>query len=233
MARRKPTPKPDTDGASVGYSTADILRITTATKAHLIHWGAIKLIPADVQETSGSGHHRRFSALNVLEIEVASALNRLQIPTSLIARGLNYLRLFHEQCVALWSSDPSLENTVWTPEQTRGFEAALLRSVMRQPGQKKKPAYYTRKWRSRGFSAEEQRQAVEMASRWRAFLVSYDYKYQHFFGLFINPQADDAYIVEEPFKLTETIPYAVAVINLGAVLVSLHDIGGVSLLDRQ
>ncbi len=64
------------------YSRRDIGRLTSATESNLTHWSKIGLLRADVQETGGRGHHRRFSFRALIEAEIAARLNSLGIPVA-------------------------------------------------------------------------------------------------------------------------------------------------------
>lgn len=84
-----------------GYSFADVLVLTSATRSNLIHWTNIGAIKAAIEDTAGPGYPRRFSALNVIEVELAASLNRFRVPVETITGALNVFRAFHRGAVAV------------------------------------------------------------------------------------------------------------------------------------
>ena len=64
------------------YSRRDITRLTRGTESNLTHWSKIGLLRADVEETAGRGHHRRFSFRALVEAEIAARLNSFSIPVA-------------------------------------------------------------------------------------------------------------------------------------------------------
>ena len=214
------------------YTTADLLRLTTATKGELIHWGAIRLIQPDIQDTKGSGHHKRFSALNVVEVEIAAALNKFQIPTALIGRGLDEFRMFHQTSVALWRTGP-LDGERWTNAQCAAFAYAWCQSWRHRyrRARGKYPSAAAAKSVLEQPPPDDgiQRDSLQMAARWVRILSEPLYQGQHFFGLFVNPLEDEAVIADEPLNLSDTMTYAVVVVNLGAVIAALQDDGAVDM----
>ena len=64
------------------YSRRDIARWTRASESHLTHWSKIGLLRADVRETAGRGHHRRFSFRVLVEAEIAAHLNAVGVPVA-------------------------------------------------------------------------------------------------------------------------------------------------------
>src|SRR5262245_52953619 len=83
-----------------GYSLADALVLTSATKSNLQHWTTINIIAADMVNTQGRGHHRRFSTFNLVEIELCAAINRYHVPAEVIRGAANIFRAFHIEAVA-------------------------------------------------------------------------------------------------------------------------------------
>ena len=84
-----------------GYSLADLLVLTDATKSELTHWTKSGIVRAAIEETSGRGHHRRFSAFNVIETQLAVVVNKLRVPAETVLEALNTFREFHRQAVAI------------------------------------------------------------------------------------------------------------------------------------
>jgi hypothetical protein len=91
-----------------GYSFADVLVLTAATRSNLIHWTNIGIIKPDLADTKGPGHPRRFSTFNLIEIQVAAAINRFRVPAEVIRGAANVFRAFHLGAVALYEETHSV-----------------------------------------------------------------------------------------------------------------------------
>ena len=76
------------------YSFADVCGLTEASRSQFTHWTRQRLIVADLAETTGSGHHRRFSFFNVVQAHIAVRLHRLGVLARVIRTTLVWLRLF-------------------------------------------------------------------------------------------------------------------------------------------
>ena len=74
------------------YSRRDIDRLTSATESNLTHWSKIGLLRADVRETGGRGHHRRFSFRALVEAEIATHLNSRGMPVASIQALIEIFR---------------------------------------------------------------------------------------------------------------------------------------------
>ena len=58
----------------VAYSFRDVLKATSASRSQLIHWTNTNLILPDIADTAGTGHARRFSFQNLVEVRIAVVL---------------------------------------------------------------------------------------------------------------------------------------------------------------
>jgi hypothetical protein len=85
-----------------GYGLADVLVLTDATRAMVAHWADLGVVKADLEDTAGSGYHRRFSTLNLIEVQLGSVINRFRVPTDVIRGAVWAFRRFHENAVALY-----------------------------------------------------------------------------------------------------------------------------------
>src|SRR5687767_1907675 len=126
---RKKSPPPDRS-ATPGLTTADLLKWTNATKTNLIHWSSIGLIKPDVEESTGRGHHNRYSSLNMIEVQLASMMNRLHVPTVLMKYGLMELRDFDDLCRSIWMATPEGKDLdlvkFWESPLIEGTQTELL-----------------------------------------------------------------------------------------------------------
>jgi hypothetical protein len=77
---------------TTSYSQAEAVRFTPATTSNMKWWTSKGIIRADVAEAAGTGHHRRFSLLNLVEAAVAVELNRYYMPVDAIRGALAVLR---------------------------------------------------------------------------------------------------------------------------------------------
>lgn len=118
MPKAKPAKAKQVRAALPGYSLADVLVLTSATKSNMQHWTTIGLISADMVSADGRGHHRRFSTYNVVEIELCAAINQFRVAAEVIRGATNIFRLFHIGAVALY------EETNNVP-----FESSTIRVV--------------------------------------------------------------------------------------------------------
>jgi hypothetical protein len=111
-----------------GYGFADLLVLTAATKSNLQHWTKTNvfgspILAAAIDDRQGKGHHRRFSAFNVIEAQLAATVNAHDVPAATIQMALNVLRHFHRQAVALY------EQRIKAPLVTEPEHLALFDSI--------------------------------------------------------------------------------------------------------
>ena len=64
-----------------GYSFADVLKHTGVEQNQLKRWTDVNVIEAASGDGSGTGHHRRFSLVNLVEVAVAKELAAFRIAT--------------------------------------------------------------------------------------------------------------------------------------------------------
>ena len=195
--RRRVEPIP---GPHAVYTFGDLLKLTRATKTQLVHWAAVKLIRPDVEEGEGTGHHNRYSTLNVFEAEIAATLTLMKLPTATIAVAVDLFRLFHEQCVALRSWGP-LDADSWNEKQRLEYDRAMIRGALRRDrrhGDGKTTAVrYARAFRKHAISPEDQRHALRMAAQWHESIgggrqtAPKDLLHTRFF-LLVDPASEDA-----------------------------------------
>jgi DNA-binding transcriptional MerR regulator len=87
-----------------GYSFADVLVLTTATRSQLQYWTREGVVTASHAETAGTGIHRRFSTFNLIEIQVCASLARYRVSLDVLRGALNAFRSFHRGAVGLYES---------------------------------------------------------------------------------------------------------------------------------
>jgi hypothetical protein len=85
-----------------GYSLADVLVLTDATKSNMQHWTKMGVIRPEVETGEGKGHHRRFSPFNIIEVQLAAVVNKTQVPVSTIYGALSAFRAFHRSMRAVY-----------------------------------------------------------------------------------------------------------------------------------
>ena len=210
-----------------GYSPAEALQWTNATKAQLAHWLDRRIIIPDIADTTGRGVHRRLSPLNLIEIQLATMMNEFRIPIAGIADGVWGLRDHHELCKAVRSAGP-VEPTqkILTPEQRRAVELAYVQAFQRRDarfGKRSTPkqmATYAKAVKDSAdiFSDDNQRLILHHAFAWYRFTREPAFRDNHFYGLFVFPDEEHTTIADEPLDLKTTIEFAAIVINLGPVV---------------
>ena len=86
------------------YQFADLVTIPEASRSEITHWVQTKVIRPDIRETSGTGQHRTFGFLDLLEACVARRLNQLPggMTTVQLSQALDCLRF-----------EASLDDTPW------------------------------------------------------------------------------------------------------------------------
>jgi hypothetical protein len=146
-----------------------------------------------------------------VETEIAVTLNAFKIPTALIADALDGFHLSHKLCEALWTAGP-LDGERWTDAQRVAYEIALTRSlVLRDQRQRLATRSFSDHQDSvtgRGFTAEEQHDALRLALRWRRFLEQ--------FAANAQPAPEGFFLVVDPAERTSNV---VASVDLAADLV--------------
>jgi DNA-binding transcriptional MerR regulator len=75
-----------------GYTYSDVVRLSGSTPSNLKWWTNKNLIRADVADTAGTGHHRRFSFLNLVEAAIAFELNQYGISVDGMRQMLDAVR---------------------------------------------------------------------------------------------------------------------------------------------
>lgn len=84
-----------------GFSAADVLALTDASKSNLVHWTNTGIIKAAVTDTTGPGHRRRYSPLNVIQAQLATTVNGWGVPAETIRAAMNIFLHFHYGAVAM------------------------------------------------------------------------------------------------------------------------------------
>lgn len=221
-----------------GYSFADLLVLTDATKSNLTHWTNTGVVKAALEETSGSGHHRRFSALNVIETEVAFVVNKHRVPVETLREALDTFRSFHRKAVAIYDEFASAP---LNPEHIALFPTLEARHNVAMGYLSELGTAFKDKKRA-GAHARALADAWHFVRTGPYIKGMGDASWHHFIGLFIAKEADSNYqdIVEVILDPTaEDLHYAVGrtaiVVELGDVVFRVGEhckrLGGIP-LDR-
>ena len=91
------------------YRFREVLSLTGASRSQLIHWTDVELIAA-YSETTGTGHHRRFSFRNLVEVRVAVLLAGYGLPVRTMAFIIGQVRGHLNEAHAL-----DRDEVVWVP----------------------------------------------------------------------------------------------------------------------
>ena len=217
MPRRKglphvPAPKP-------GYSFADLLLLTEATKNNLIHWTTLGITTGGIDETEGRGHHRRFSPLNVIEVQLAATINRHRVPATTIQGAINVFRHFHRQAVALHGQRNK------TPLVTARSQFRIFRNVKHR--REAALGYYRERTGVPPMSSPEQlaMKAHAIGEAW-AYLrtgplvrgIPHQSPWVHFLGLFLTDNSADVVLDPTPMELSDAVESSAIVVNLADVI---------------
>ena len=99
----------------MAYSFRDVLAHTGATRSQLIHWTNVGLVRAEVDETTGTGHHRAFSFANLAQVRVAVLLT---------GRGVTVpgLKLVLRVVTQLQKRD-NVPDIIWIPDSAKTLHA--------------------------------------------------------------------------------------------------------------
>ena len=91
------------------YRFREVLTLTGTTRSQLIHWTDVELIAA-YGETTGTGHHRRFSFRNLVELRVAVLLAGYGLPVRTMAFIIGQFRGHLNEAGVL-----DRDEVVWVP----------------------------------------------------------------------------------------------------------------------
>jgi hypothetical protein len=223
-------------GLVPGYTFADVLVLTSASKSNLQHWLREDIIAGDFSEAGGKGVHRRFSTFNVIEIEMCAAMNRFHVPVSVIRGAANVFRSFHIGAVALHEElsnvpfdvsavrvvTPGCDGSVMPGRvgliaEQRWRESAAKAFVMDQARRVELPILRTQT------DADRAREhASKISSAWATLRASSliqgiaDVALNHFYGLFVCETFAD--VLVDPTNLRHVIDGSAIVIDLADVV---------------
>jgi hypothetical protein len=225
--KNEPRPSPGVRG----FSFAEVVSATSATRSNLIHWTNTGIVRPDIADTAGPGHARRFSIVNVVEAEIGATLNRFgKVRAKLIGDAINRFRHFHQLSVALYraSSAPIGDpGNAFSPEQATAaasvFAEAMLRRDLLAGKAKHSRAFYEKAVRPQLNDSTEQQKMLAQAFKWRMFCHTIEQRDQQFFGLFVCPDEQDSTIVDDPIVLNDVMKDIAFVVNLGRVLNRVDD----------
>ena len=74
------------------YSSSDLQRVANVSRNAITSWTDAKLITADIADAAGTGKHRRFSYLNLMEAAAARELSSCGVTRHQLARWLPSVR---------------------------------------------------------------------------------------------------------------------------------------------
>ena len=234
MARRKAA---DVGSLEAGFTFGDLVRFTDATKTNLIHWTTIRLIRPDVEDGKGTGHHKRYSVINMVEVQLAAAMNRLHIPTAVMRQGLRAFRDHHDLSTTIYEAEAvqPAQQVLTTAQQQAVIESYMRAFIRRDEAAvattskkllAKARANLEREQRDGDgvFSVDHQRLMLYHAGQWRRFLVDTAFRASHFYGLFVFPDDGDATVGDEPLSLHETVTEPAILIPLAPVIGYIDDV---------
>jgi hypothetical protein len=78
--------------AGIGFSFRQVYELAGIPRTTLINLTSKQVIRPDLEESTGTGHHRRFSFYNIFEASLAYSLTELGVQHYGIAQVLRYLR---------------------------------------------------------------------------------------------------------------------------------------------
>jgi hypothetical protein len=219
------------------FTSLDAVRGTSATASQIEYFVRRGLIRPK-RDARRRGMSRTFSLLDIVEIELASRLNRFRIPTPLIGDALFEFRWHHRVSVALYLSQP--------PGQIEVFKVGAHAPLIGHPLEVFSPAQQEavrRLWvdvanrRSKknardvastlfdvdgGMPSDVQKVYLTHAFNWRMHCHSRECR-KPFIGLFVFPEGNHAMVADEPIDLDEAVTDEAVVVNLGAVLTAVED----------
>lgn len=229
---RKKSPTPPRIDADGGLSFQAMASFSAASRSNLIHWTNIGIIRADFAETEGPGYPRRFSPLNLAEVQIAAQLNRFRLPTAVIRYAVGTFRDFHELCIAVAPSNgpEPPEAEALTDAERQAVEHAYAKQFVRRDERfaaedktmkVSSLAHAMRVERANpGWAdAENEKSILYHSRRWHRFLNSGTFRRTHFYGLFVNPDEDVASEIEiEPIDLKDAVDSISIVVNLESIV---------------
>ena len=200
-----------------GYSFADLLVLTDATRSNLIHWTNTNIIRAEIEDTDGRGYPRRFSPFNVIEVQLASAINKFRVPVETIRGALSIFKVFHTHALAIH------EVTVKAPLATEPAHLALFQS-----DESRRAVARSYLWNTRN-STETLETTVQKARALGEVWASVrsgpfvrgmtDPSWQHFLALFIDPDTSAIVVLDPtPTELHNAVGGSAIVIDLVSVV---------------
>ncbi len=226
-------PRTKSAATKPGYSFADVLALTDATKSNLLHWTHTGTITAALQESAGRGHRRRYSPFNVIEVQLAVEVNKFGVSVKTISHALHMFRQFHRQAVALH------EQRTKAPLVTEPKHLVLFKSLDQRRAVALNYFRYLPYAKFRGvesLSDDEQAEIVKTKARaignvWEYLRIGPmvhgkgDPSWSHFLGLFIsrpnnelNPPVFDVVLDPNPTELMYAIEGSAIVIDLADVI---------------
>ena len=79
-------------GNPVSCSSATLQQLANVSRNAITSWTDARIIVADVADAAGTGHHRRFSSLNVIEAAVCREFSSCGVTRHQLARWLTSVR---------------------------------------------------------------------------------------------------------------------------------------------
>jgi hypothetical protein len=203
--------------AQPGYSLATLLALTSATRSHLKYWIREGVIVADFAEAEGTGVHRRFSTLNVIETQLCAALSAYHVSIDVLRGAVRILRRFHVGAVAMYES-----GVIKAPFEPTPWRASLFKD----PAARKSAGMgflIGQGWsHGRPDAAQAYERAVAVVTRWAALRTSPVLRgeYDDSAAGFIRLVVGDAFgvVIVDPAALAEfTEQTAVILVDLVGV----------------
>ena len=198
-ATKNPSPRaPRTFGAADVFTLKDVCRLVGAQRPQIEYWTRLGLVVPELNAAAGTGKHRVFGLLNLVELAIAAQFNRFGISTTVTGNAVSVFRLFHEtaralyihrtdaQVEAIWrvgrammdapADDPAVFH--WTDAQRAAYHEALIDGFLRRDRLAGKRvgtrSAYAKHVHAQAaiFDATLQRADLIRASEWRTFCAN-------------------------------------------------------------
>jgi hypothetical protein len=199
------------------------LALTAASKGELVFWTDAGIIVAGVENVGGSGRHRRFSSLNVIEVELCAVLNGFKLPAAALRAAVYTLQHFHRRALAV-QGEMTGAPLVTDPPHLAHFPTLEVRRSSAQTFLKEQRERTRRHADPRAVAAYVR----ELVTAWawvRSGPLSRgegDASWPHFLGLFltgayVDREHTSAFVALDP-ELAEMVQETAIVIDLANVV---------------
>lgn len=200
-----------------GYNFGDVLALTSASKSNLLHWSNIGIITPAIEDIGGKGYPRRYSPLNVIEVELCTFVNQFRVPAEVIRGVANVFRDFHYSAVALHEEVEQAPLLVMPPHLALFKSATHRQTTAKSFWLSQFPHHPTEEdmHRAADYAKAMARQWAYLRTGPRVRGIS-DSENQHFLGLFIGDEY--AVVALDPPDVGKLVYGSAIVIDLSTVV---------------